>query len=114
MINSISSAAVVVKDGQKAKKWYVDKLGFVVKSEDDHWITIAPAGGNGFVLHLCETKPLEKGNTGIAFHVDNLDKTYAELSKKGVKFSQKPVDKGWGKYALIKDLDGNVFWLNED
>ena|SRR5487761_465290 len=114
MIKSISSAAVVVKDGQKAKKWYVDKLAFVVKSDEDHWITMAPPGGNGFEIHLCETKPLEKGNTGILFLVDSLDKTYTDLSKKGVKFSQKPIDKGWGKYAMMKDLDGNLFWLMEE
>jgi lactoylglutathione lyase len=114
VIKSISSAAVVVKDGKKAKKWYNEKLGFVVKSDDDHWITVAPPNGNGFEIHLCETKPLEKGNTGILFLVDNLDKTYAELTRKGVKFSQKPVDKGWGKYAMMKDLDGNVFWMMEE
>ena len=111
MITSISSAAVVVKDGKKAKKWYQEKLGFIVKSEEDHWITVAAPRSKGFELHLCETKPFEKGNTGILFRVDNLDKTYSELSKEGVKFVQKPIDQGWGKYAKIKDLDGNVFWL---
>ncbi len=114
MIKSISSVAVVVRNAQKAKEWYKDKLGFVVRSDEDHWITMAPADGTGFEIHLCQRKPLEKGNTGILFLVDDLDKTYAELLKKGVKFSQKPIDKGWGKYALMKDLDGNVFWLNEE
>lgn len=113
MITGISSAAVVVKNGQKAKKWYEEKLGFITKSDEDHWITMAPSKTKGFEIHLCETKPLEKGNTGILFKVDNLDRTYSELSKKGVKFSQKPVDQGWGKYAMMKDLDGNVFWLME-
>jgi lactoylglutathione lyase len=113
MITSIGSVAVVVKDGQKAKNWYKEKLGFVVKSDEDHWITVAPRRGKGFVLHLCERRPLEKGNTGISFLVDDLDKTYEELSKKGVKFTVKPVDKGWGKFAMMKDLDGNVFWLSE-
>jgi lactoylglutathione lyase len=113
LIKSISSAAVVVKNGQKAKKWYRDKLGFVVESDEEHWITMTAPGNKGFEIHLCETKPLEKGNTGILFRVDDLDKTYSELSRKGVRFSQKPVDKGWGKYALMKDLDGNVFWMME-
>ena len=113
MIKSIGSVAVVVKNGKKAKKWYREKLGFVVKSNEDHWITMSPSKSDRFQIHLCETKPLEKGNTGILFLVDNLEKTYAELSKKGVKFSQKPIDQGWGKYAMMKDLDGNVFWMME-
>jgi lactoylglutathione lyase len=113
LITGISSAAIVVRNGQKAKEWYKDKLGFVVKSDQEHWITVAPRGARGFQLHLCETKPIEKGNTGVVFRVDNLDKAYKELSSKGVKFEKKPIDEGWGPYALMKDLDGNVFWLME-
>lgn len=44
--------AVVVKDEKKAKKWYKEKLGFEVRSEDDHWVTVAPKGARGPVLHL--------------------------------------------------------------
>jgi lactoylglutathione lyase len=113
LIQGISSAAIVVRDGQKAKKWYKEKLGFVVKSDQEHWITMAPRGTRGFQIHLCETKPLEKGNTGIMFRVDDLNQTYQELASKGVHFEKKPVDEGWGAYALMKDLDGNVFWLME-
>ena len=113
MIRKISSMAVVVKDEKKAKEWYHDKLGFEVRSESDHWVTVAPKGTRVIVLHLCKTRPLEKGNTGILFTVDNLKRTSAELAKKGVKFTVKPRDDGWGAYAMMKDLDGNVFWLME-
>jgi lactoylglutathione lyase len=113
MITKIRSAAIVVRNGQKAKEWYRDKLGFVVKSDQEHWITVAPRGTRDFEIHLCEMKPLEKGNTGIVFQVNDLDKAYQDLVSKGVKFEKKPVDEGWGPYALMKDLDGNVFWLME-
>jgi lactoylglutathione lyase len=113
LIKGISSAAIVVRNGQKAKEWYKEKLGFVVKSDQEHWITVAPRGTRDFEIHLCETKPLEKGNTGIVFRVDDLNKEYQALSAKGVKFEKKPVDEGWGAYALMKDIDGNVFWLME-
>ena len=111
MITRISSAAVVVKDEKKAAKWYKTMLGLEVKSEEGHWVTVAPKNQRGFVLHLCKTKPLEKGNTGILFSADDIQKTYAELSGKGVKFTVKPRDDGWGLYAMFKDPDGNVFWL---
>ncbi|MDG6998739.1 MAG: VOC family protein, partial [Nitrososphaerota archaeon] len=42
---------------------------------------------------------------------DDIQKTYAELSGKGVKLTVKPRDDGWGLYAMFKDPDGNVFWL---
>ena len=62
-------------------------------------------------MHLCETKPLEQGNTGIAFRVDDLDKTYKEMTGKGVEFTVKPTKEEWGTYAMFKDPDGNEFWL---
>ena len=111
MIKKFMSIAVVVRDKKKAAAWYKTKLGFVIKSNMEHWVTVAPKGTRGIELHLCKTKPLEKGNTGIAFQCDDLDKTYKELSRKGVKFPVKPIDEGWGKYAMFSDLDGNTFWL---
>jgi len=110
MINKIYSAAVVVKDGKKAAQWYRQKLGFEVKKEG-HWITAKPKGSRGPALHLCETTPHEKGNTGIMFVAEDVNKTYEELLKKGVKFSKKPKDEGWGLYAMFSDPDGHEFWL---
>jgi catechol 2,3-dioxygenase-like lactoylglutathione lyase family enzyme len=114
MIKGISSMAVVVSDAAKAKKWYKEKLGFEVLSEAGHWVTVAPKGSKGPVLHLCQTTPLEEGNTGILFRVDDLNKAYEELTQKGVEFTKKPKDDGWGPYAMFKDPDGNVFWLEPE
>jgi predicted enzyme related to lactoylglutathione lyase len=114
MIKDIGSMAVVVSDAAKAKKWYEEKLGFAIVAEDGHWVTVAPKGFKGPVLHLCQTTPLEEGNTGILFRVDDLSKTYDELTKKGVEFTKEPRDDGWGPYAMFKDLDGNVFWLEPE
>jgi catechol 2,3-dioxygenase-like lactoylglutathione lyase family enzyme len=105
------SDAIVVRDEKKASTWFRTKLGFEIKSNMDHWVTVAPKGSRGPEIHLCKTKPLEKGNTGIAFESDDIDKTYSELAKKGVRFTIKPRDDGWGKYAQFSDLDGNLFWL---
>jgi predicted enzyme related to lactoylglutathione lyase len=114
MIKGIGSMAVVVSDSVEAKKWYKEKLGFEVLSERGHWVTVAPKGSKGPVLHLCQTTPLEEGNTGILFRVDDLNKAYEELIKNGVEFTKKPRDDGWGPYAMFKDPDGNVFWLEPD
>jgi catechol 2,3-dioxygenase-like lactoylglutathione lyase family enzyme len=112
MIKKVYSVAVVVSDGKKARAWYTKKLGFKLVENYDHWITVAPKGSKT-LLHLCESDRLEFGNTGIGFETDSVDKSYKELSKKGVEFTRKPEDEGWGKSAMFKDLDGNVFWLFE-
>jgi len=110
MIKSIMDMAVVVSDAKKSSEWYKEKLGLEVRDNEGHWITVAPKGSN-VVVHLCETKPLEQGNTGIAFYVDDLDKAYNEMKTKGVEFTTKPKKTEWGSYAMFKDPDGNEFWL---
>jgi len=112
MIKKFSSAAIVVSNGKRAMRWYKEKLGFRVVDHEGHWITVVPRGGKT-VLHLCESKRAERGNTGISFVVDDLDRTYRQFSKRGVRFTQRPVDKGWGKFAMFADQDGNIFWLVE-
>jgi catechol-2,3-dioxygenase len=71
MIKSIRDVAVVVSDGKRSAEWYKEKLGLEIRAKEGHWITLAPKGSD-VVLHLCETKPLEQCNTGIAFYVDDL------------------------------------------
>ncbi len=109
MISAIGDVAVVVSDGKKAAEWYREKLGFKIFSSEGHWITVGPHNATT-VLHLCEGK-LEPGNTGIGLIVDDVKKTYEELSKKGVSFTKKPADEGFGLYAMFKDIDGNEFWI---
>ena len=110
MFKSIVDVAVVVSDANKSADWYREKLGFEIRDKEGHWVTVAPKGSE-VVLHLCESKPLEQGNTGIAFSVDDLDSVYKELSGKGVEFTVKPTKEEWGSYAMFKDPDGNEFWL---
>ncbi len=110
MIKSIIDVAVVVSSGKKSAEWYKDKLGFEIRTSEDHWITVAPKGSD-VVLHLCETTPLEQGNTGIGFRVDDLDETFKELSDRSVEFTVKPKKADWGSFARFKDPDGNEFWL---
>lgn len=110
MIKAVVDIAVVVSNANKSAEWYKDKLGMEIRDNEEHWVTVAPKGSN-VVLHLCETTPLEQGNTGIALSVDDLDKAYEEMSAKGVEFTKKPLKTEWGTFAMFKDPDGNEFWL---
>jgi len=110
MIKSVPFVAVVVSNANKSAEWYKEKLGMEIRDKEGHWVTVAPKGSK-VLLHLCETTPLEQGNTGIALSVDDLDKAYKEMSSKGVEFTKKPVKAKWGSSAMFKDPDGNEFWL---
>lgn len=112
MIKSIASVAVVVSNGKKSSKWFENMLGFEVHDKEGHWITVAPKKSKQ-VLHLCESKTLEPGNTGILLLSDDIETQYKDMKKKGVEFTQKLTKTDWGSSAKFSDPDGNVFWLAE-
>jgi len=113
VIQQIRSVTVVVSDEKKAKEWYRDRLGFEVQEDEEHSVIVGPRSSlTG--IHLYEGEPLEPGNTGILFYVDDVEATYQELKRKGVEFTRELDKAEWDenmKYAMFKDPDGNVFWL---
>jgi catechol 2,3-dioxygenase-like lactoylglutathione lyase family enzyme len=108
---SPSSAAVVVKNLKRAKKFYTAKLGLKVIDNMEHWVTVGQPR-TGVRIHLCEASPQEQGNTGILFSADaTLKEAFKTLKKKGVKFSVPPTKQPWGVECRFLDPDGNEFWL---
>ncbi len=57
---------------------------------------------------------MEPGNTGIGLVAEDLRKTFEVLKEKGVEFTVEPREEEWGTYAMLKDPDGNEFWLFEE
>jgi len=113
VIERTRSVAVVVSDENKAKEWYRDKLGFEVQEETEHWVVVAPRGSSTGIP-LCKGEMLEPGNTGILFYADDVEATYHELKRKNVEFSRELGKAEWNqnmRYAMLKDPDGNEFWL---
>ena len=112
MIKWVYDIAVVVSDAKRSAEWYQEKLGFEVREQEGHWITVAPKDAET-VLHLCEITPLEPGVTGINFLVDDLEGLCKELSGKGVEFTAPLERTRWGLLAIFKDLDGNEIQLSQ-
>jgi len=110
MIDSVGSVAVTVSDVKKSAEWYMKKLGFELRESEGHWVTVAPKGWKT-VIHLCQRKTLEPGNTGIGLYTRDLEATYGELKSSGVEFTQELKRETWGAYAMFKDPDGNEYWL---
>ncbi len=113
MAVKFGSVAVVVSDGKKSAQWYKEKLGFEIRSQEGHWVTVAPKGSE-LVIHLCEGETLEPGNTGFGFYSKDVKKEEDALRKKGVEFSSPTKKESWGTYAMFKDPDGNEFWILEE
>lgn len=119
MIKRMKFASVPVRDQQRALEFYTRKLGFTVTT-DQHfgegmrWIELAIPGAETCVVLF--TPPGQENRvgsfTGISLECDSVERTYSELTAKGVEFAQAPKKESWGTSAIFKDVDGNTFVLS--
>jgi predicted enzyme related to lactoylglutathione lyase len=105
VINGISIIWLPVSDIDRAVGFYRDSLGLEVAEHDGEWAEVT-AGDQKIGLNARET-PAGEGGAVIAFSVDNLDDTVAQLRDKGVEFTGEISEHPWGRLAPFKDPDGN-------
>lgn len=131
MIQKLGITTVYVLDQERAKAFYTDKLGFDVRTDqkmgDFRWLTVAPKGQPDLAMVLMPVAAspmldaeraaqlrtlIEKGTFGFGvFHTDDCQRTYKELTAKGVEFASPPQDRPYGTEAVLKDDSGNWFAL---
>jgi len=128
MITNVSLVSVWVTDLDAALAFYTDILGFEARAdvqlgEDFRWLTIGHPSQPELDLHLTTPSgPLsddliaaltraqaEGGLPGVGLQVDDCQKTFHELTAKGVEFIQEPQQRPYGVEALMRDNSGN--WL---
>ena len=137
MITGVRSVAVLVHDAKRSAAWYHDKLGFEIVGNVGHTIFVRPKQAQDVLLHLCERCDAWEddrpgGRTGIWLQCgetkirrdkktgrvlptskpEDVERTYFELKEKGVGFSEKLTTADWGKYAILRDPDGNEFEIS--
>ena len=126
LFDSIDHIAIISSDYQKAKDFYVDKLGFKVKREverkdrDDFIITLeAP---NGILIELFIemnpprriTRPEAAGMRHLAFRVQDIEESVEKLNKKGIETEEIRIDPQNGKrMTFFMDPDGLPLELHE-
>ena len=128
-ITNVSLVTVYVTDQDAAKQWYIDKLGFVETSDvtmgDNgfRWVSVAQPDHRELEITLMIPGPpldenvaeairraLANGTNGsLGLRTDNCQKTFEELTAKGVEFIQPPAERPYGTEAIIRDNSGN--WL---
>ncbi len=119
MIKSIKFVSVYVSDQDRSLAFYTQKLGFAVVTDQPmgpgaRWIELRiPGAETGLVI----ARPMMPENRvggfmNLSFVADDVQKTYEELSARGVEFRQPPKTESWGTSAIFADPDGNVFVLS--
>ena len=117
MIKGIKFCSIPVADQDRALEFYTDKLGFVVATDQpmgtQRWIELRIPGAETRVVLF--TPPGHDERVGsfapMAYWSDNVEKTCAELTAKGVEFTQQPKTESWGTSAVFKDSEDNMFVL---
>ena len=107
-MKSIEIIMVPVKDRQKAKEFYLG-LGFqvVVEATDPHGETWIQMG-----LPNSDTTISLAGFPGIICKTDDIENKIKEYEVKGIEVG-KIDETPWGKFAWLKDLDGNRLCLHQ-
>ena len=134
MVQKLSHVTLFVSNQDQAKDFYVNKLGFEVRTDHTmdngfRWLTVGAREQPDVEIVLMEPQPgqlldeeaaqavrllLKKGVLGAGvFQVDDCRKTYEELKQKGVQFAGAPEERFYGVEAIMKDGVGNLFSMTQ-
>jgi catechol 2,3-dioxygenase-like lactoylglutathione lyase family enzyme len=116
VMRSIDVISIPVTDQQRAKDFYL-KMGFSLIVEapfegDKKWIQLGLPGGGTTITLVNWFPELQAGSLrGYVIKCDDLDATVEGLTGKGIEVGA--IDKTpWGRFASVKDPDGNTWSLN--
>ena len=118
MIKRIKFLGIPVRDQERALRFYTEKLGFRILTDQEfndkqRWIELAiPGAETGLALFTPDGQDDRVGTfVNTSWEVDNIEKTYEELSARGVEFVGPPQKQSWGTFAILKDSEGNQIVL---
>lgn len=107
MIGKLQTIMVVVKDMERSVKFYRDVLGLKLEYQTPDWSQLS-AGNIGVGLHPegKEVKVSPSMGCTFGFHVDDIQKTVADLKTKGARVFMEPRKEDFGWLAIVGDPDG--------
>lgn len=118
MIRGIKFACVPTRDQDRALKFFTEKLGFRVMTDQpfgaQRWIELGiPGAETQLVLFTPEGHEDRIGGfQPVTFWTDDVFATAKTLKAKGVEFAAEPKKEARGTSSIFKDADGNQFVLS--
>jgi predicted enzyme related to lactoylglutathione lyase len=113
-------ATVYVRDFASALVFYRDVLGLPLRFADEKFgfASFATAGAGFTIAKIDDADPEQRKlvgrHTGIAFGVDDLQKSYEAWRAKGVAFPLPPTKQPWGgTLAQLADPEGNLLTVDQ-
>jgi len=109
---------LAVTDVDRAKAFYVDRVGFVADhdqtvSDTLRFVQLTPPGSACSIAFGTGLTDMEPGSQrGLQVVIPNADAAYQHLRDNGIEAT--PVDEqAWGRFVTFADPDGNVWTLQE-
>lgn len=124
MINQVGQIMVYVNNQDKAVKFWTEKVGFTVISEEENgqgmrWIEIAPSNDieTSIILHnkelIAKMQPeLNLGTPSLMFFTENLDQLHSHLVNENVIVGE-IVNMPSGRVFNFADSEENYFAVME-
>jgi predicted enzyme related to lactoylglutathione lyase len=112
-ISHVQVVSIPVTDQDRAREFYVDKLGFELASDfqmspEVRWVMVKPHGAQTALTLVNWFETMPAGSLrGTVFETDDLDADVKRLTGLGVEIANGIEDAPWGRYAQFNDPDGN-------
>jgi predicted enzyme related to lactoylglutathione lyase len=125
MINKIGKITLYVNNQEDAKKFWTEKLNFVVKFEQPmgpnmKWLEVGPNEDafTTFVLYdknlmMAQNPSTNVAHPSILLSTKDIDVAYEQMKSKGVEVGELQ-KMPYGSMFSFKDQDGNEYILRED
>ena len=125
MIQNIGKITLYVNNQEEAKKFWTEKLNFVVRLEQPmgpgmKWLEVGPANESFTTFVLYEKELMMKqnpdtnvGHPSVLLSTNDIQNTYQELVEKDVKVSE-ILTMPYGSMFHFFDMDDNMFLVRED
>lgn len=125
MINKIGKITLYVNNQEEAKKFWTEKLNFVVKFEQAmgpnmKWLEVGPSESEftTFVLYdknlmLAQNPKTNVLHPSILLSTTDIENAYIQMKDNGVEVGDL-MSMPYGKMFNFKDQDGNEYILRED
>jgi catechol 2,3-dioxygenase-like lactoylglutathione lyase family enzyme len=110
--------SIPVTDVDRAKAFYVDKIGFVADhdhrvSDDLRFVQLTPPGSACSIAFGEGIVQGEPGSVkGLQIVVDDADAAHKELRERGVEVGDVQ-DLPWGRFVYFSDPDGNAWAVQQ-
>lgn len=125
MINKIFKITIYVNNQEEAKKFWVDKMGFEVKREENmmgehKWLEVSPKDDDSttFVLYdknlmKSQNPSINVGHPSVMLYTKDIEKSYSDMKSIGIVVGE-IMNYPYGKMYNFFDNDGNTYLLYSD